>query len=546
MPSSTPIDHPPDVLITNVTIWSGEFPKPQHHWMAIKDGLIADMGAKGQQPPEASTTINGQGQVILPSFVDCHTHISAGSIANICRNGSALNSKEDALQAITVAASQDDSDWLVMFYVDWNAWDNPQPPTAQELEDAAQGRPVILICESLHRAILSESGLRACNVSRYAHSEFVESIDGVLNGIVWEEVFSICLEQVLRSVISSMGEAEFSEVLQAEANRHLAHGITDAHDPCVTLEMSRAMQQLNDTTALRISWSEVGKNGPLSSAGDGQSLDNFGDGPSSAKVFTDGAHRCAMCIEAKEAIKMTLGMFQHSVRTWNFSPLRQFFNDETVYRNGHFYRQGALFEADQLTNTLRSLNQTHDRIKIHALGNHAVDMTCDCLFESGITTKVCLEHATVINDDNIENLANLGVQVSAQPGFLPHYGEQFTNMRITGKYRGLAFRSMLDAGVDLIMSSDYPCGPLDPLHNMRCAVERKLSSGRTYLEKEAVSEEEAVYAYTVAGMKGITGKPKPGLVAGAPADFVILSDNPFKAATTVVSTWVDGNPVYTA
>ncbi len=539
-----PVQAGADLLITNVTLWSGARPRPTWGWLAIQGGRVHSTGGRDDTPPGSLQRIDGQGKVVLPSFVDCHSHISAGSIASICRNGSHFRSRHDALAAVSAAAAQDASDWLVLFYVDWDAWDDPRPPTAAELEDASGGRKVILVCESLHRAILSDSGLRACQISQLAHSRFVETRKGEMTGVVWEEVFSVCLEQVLHAVIAALGEDGFAHVLQAEARRHLACGITDAHDPCVTHAMSQAMQGLNRQTPLRISWSEVGAKGPLSSADGGQALQDFGEGPSSAKVFTDGAHRCAMCIEATDALRMSLGMLTSAITRFNFRPLRQLLSQPTAYRQGRFYQQGALFKPADLSARLRALDDTHARIKIHALGNHAVDMSCDCILESGITSKVCLEHATIVDNRNIDKLARLGVQVSAQPGFLPHFGSQFTNMRLTGRYRGLALRSMLDAGVDLIMSSDYPCGPLDPLHNMRCAVNRALPGGGSYLESEAVSPEEAVYAYTIAGMKGICGSPKPGLIAQAPADFVILTADPFVDASRVDSTWMAGKCVH--
>lgn len=533
-----------DLVIKNVTIWAGSRPKPHRGWLAINNRKFSALGSEEERPPEALKVIDGEGKTIMPSFVDCHSHLSAGAIASICRNGSTFNSKEDALQAVEVAAKEDDSSWLVFFYVDWNGWDTPVPPTATELEEASGGRKVFLACESLHRGILSESALEALNVSGYRNSDFVDTRKGALTGVVWEEVFSACMKQVFDALILSFGESELKSILRAEANRHLAYGITDVHDPGVTYDMSKHMVALNDESPLRISWSEVGSKGPVSSAGDGQLLDNFGNGPSSAKVFTDGAHRCAMCVDAAQAVIMTLGAIADSIKDFSPYPLRQILEEEFAFKRGKFYRKGALFEPYELTDKLTQLSESHERIKIHALGNQAVDMACDCIVESGITTKVCVEHATVLDDDNIEKLARHGVQVSAQPGFLPHYGSQFSSMRLKGRYRGLPLRSLLDADVNLIMSSDYPCGPLDPLHNMRCAVERKIEGGSVYLEHEAVCHEEAVYAYTIAGAQGITGASKSGVEIEKAADFVILSGHPFVHSTTVESTWINGDKVY--
>lgn len=535
-----------DLVITNVTVWAGSRPKPHRGWVAIADGKLSAIGGEDEMPPSGRVLMDGSGKTILPSFVDCHSHLSAGAIASICRNGSAFKSKQDALRAVEVAAREDDSAWLAFFYVDWNGWDIPVPPTAAELEEVSGGRKVFLVCASLHRGILSESALEALNVSKYRDSDFVGKRRGSLTGVVWESVFSACLNQVLDALIAALGESGLKETLRAEANRHLACGITDVHDPGVPYDLCRHMMALDEESPLRISWSEVGARGPVSTAGDGQRLEHFGSGPSSAKVFTDGAHRCAICVDASQAIIMTLGVIGDAIRGLNPYPVRQLIEEGISFKGGKFHRKGALFEPNELTEKLAQLSGSHSRIKIHALGNHAVDMACECVVESGLTTRVCIEHATVLDDGNIEKLARHGVQVSAQPGFLPHYGVEFFSMRLNGRYRGLPLRSLLDAGVDLILSSDYPCGPLDPLHNMRCAVERKIKGDRVYLENEAVCQEEAVYAYTVAGSKGITGVAKSGMEIGKVADFVVLNGDPFSHSTTVESTWIGGEKVYEA
>ncbi len=533
-----------DLVIANAVIWAGSRPKPHRGWLAISNGQFSGIGKEGDMPPAARALIDGKGKTIMPSFVDCHSHVLAGSIASICRNGSAFNTKQDALRAVEVAAKEDDSSWLVFFYVDWNEWDIPVPPTAFELEEASNGRRVFLACESLHRGILSESALEALHVSKYRDSDFVEKKRGVLTGVVWEEVFSTCMKQVFDALIAALGEETLKSVLKAEANRHLSYGITDVHDPGVPYDLCRHMMALNEDSPLRLSWSEVGEKGPVSTAGDGQPLKSFGNGPSSAKVFTDGAHRCAICVDTSQAIVMTLGAIKDAIKGMKPYPVHQLLEEKVAFRRGRFYRKGALFEPDELTKKLMQLSETHARIKIHALGNHAVDMTCDCVVESGLTTRVCIEHVTVLDDKNIEKLAKYGLQVSAQPGFLTHYGAQFSNMRLHGRYRGLPLRSLLDADVSLMMSSDYPCGPLDPLHNMRCAVDRKIKGDRVYLENESVRHEEAVYAYTIAGSKGITGAAKSGIEMNQTADFIILSGNPFVNSTRVESTWMGGKKVY--
>lgn len=52
-----------------------ELPVIENAWLLIKDGLIADYGKMDTCPKEATTTIDATGKVVMPTWVDCHTHI---------------------------------------------------------------------------------------------------------------------------------------------------------------------------------------------------------------------------------------------------------------------------------------------------------------------------------------------------------------------------------------------------------------------------------------------------------------------------------------
>ena len=101
-----------DLVIANVMVWAGVQPKPIRGWVAVANGKFNAIGGQNVEPPAAKQHIDGMGKTILPSFVDCHSHVSAGALASICRNGSVFTSKDDALKAVEIAAKADDSSWL--------------------------------------------------------------------------------------------------------------------------------------------------------------------------------------------------------------------------------------------------------------------------------------------------------------------------------------------------------------------------------------------------------------------------------------------------
>ena len=101
-------------------------------------------------------------------------------------------------------------------------------------------------------------------------------------------------------------------------------------------------------------------------------------------------------------------------------------------------------------------------------------------------------------------------------------------------------------GVAVSISSDNPCGPLDPLHNLRLAVTRVMPDGRVVDAREAVERTTALRAATIGGAAAI-GLPAPvGIAPGAPADLAVCDGDPFAPATRVVATWVDGREVWSA
>ncbi len=74
-----------DLLITNATIWTlGEAGTLEKGWLAVKDGVIEDMGP-GEPPAELKNrhTIDAGGRHLLPGLADCHTHLMEYATAEV-------------------------------------------------------------------------------------------------------------------------------------------------------------------------------------------------------------------------------------------------------------------------------------------------------------------------------------------------------------------------------------------------------------------------------------------------------------------------------
>ncbi|MCI0406559.1 MAG: amidohydrolase family protein, partial [candidate division Zixibacteria bacterium] len=114
------------------------------------------------------------------------------------------------------------------------------------------------------------------------------------------------------------------------------------------------------------------------------------------------------------------------------------------------------------------------------------------------------------------------------------------------------WRSLLKAGALLAFGSDAPVEPLEPLAGIYSAVCRKNPDEKEiWYPSQAVTATEAVRAYTVAPAILSGDENKRGTLAPRKlADFVVLSENPFKvsperlSSLEVLATVVGGEVVY--
>jgi predicted amidohydrolase YtcJ len=120
------------------------------------------------------------------------------------------------------------------------------------------------------------------------------------------------------------------------------------------------------------------------------------------------------------------------------------------------------------------------------------------------------------------------------------------------------FGDLQRAGARLVAGSDWPVSTPDPLAAIHVAVNRTAygEDGRAghepFLPEQALPLETAFAAYT-SGSAWVNHRDDAGVLApGAVADLAVLDRDPFTAPTAevgtarVVSTWVDGVPVFEA
>lgn len=535
-------------LLRGGFIWQGQKTSLSRGWMLIDGAIVKQIGTEEEPYPTDAEILDLDGRHVLPGFVDSHTHLSASALIPVSYDASSWTCVDDALAAVRNAVHDKANDeWLVFFYMDFSSWSDRSQPTASQLEEASNGRPVLLADISLHRGVLSSSGLRLTNISEDSADVFGDiekGKRGILTGLVWESAFSRALTIALTDIAKRVSDQGIERLLFQEAERHLSLGITDAHDPTISPDFQPLMSRLRSQSPLRLSWSVVGRNGMLTAPEATDLYADYGSGPKSAKLFLDGAHRCAMCLEAGDVLRMTKNALQQAFRKKSTAAMQALLKYRVKISGGHLHIPYLRYEESELLMRMDSLLKSGMRLKVHALGNLAAMQIASALKIARPDQLTCLEHLMVLSESDMDKLTKVDILASLQPGFIPHYGPFILDQGVVPALKGIPLQSLISRGIPTAISSDNPCGPLDPLHNIRCAVDRQLPDGRSFDASEALRSEQAIYAATLGGMVGITGKPKQGIEAGATADFVICSGHPMQKDSYVTSTWIEGQPVW--
>jgi len=177
-----------------------------------------------------------------------------------------------------------------------------------------------------------------------------------------------------------------------------------------------------------------------------------------------------------------------------------------------------------LARIVRQAVRARRQAAFHAIGDRMTRALLDAVQEAGGPAvrelRLRLEHAQLIDPQDIPRLKELGVLVAAQPTAL---GAPEKDQAILGRARAeraYPFRSLLEAGVRLSFGSDFP-GEIEyrPLEAIPRAVNRP--------GPERITAEQALACYTRESAYAEFMEEEKGTIApGKLADLVVLSGDP--------------------
>jgi predicted amidohydrolase YtcJ len=508
--------------------------------MAIQGNQILAVGSRAdvlQRLGDEVTQIDLAGKTVLPGFVDPHVHAVTGAlIANLMEyvGIARFTTTEEVLNFLRErAAVTAPGEWIAARNFDPSVQAGPGALTFAELDAVSTEHPIFVLNASGHLAYANSAAFAVAeippDIANPPGAEFVRDAKGNLNGVMKNNV-------------------AFGQVL-------LRYPAISTADPVAALlNLATQFNQVGLTT-----------------------VSEFSLGPADMEMMN------ATAATGKLTTRIRAYSFYTYDAAWDELGLQPHTGDEIVRIAGYKLvsdgsNQGytglqrepylntdnyglAYTEPEELTRLATKRSRQGWQLAIHANGDRAIDNVLDTLEavqSTGIDLRSLrprIEHCSILHDEQIARMKELGVSASFLIGHVYYWGVAFRD-EIFGEEKAELLdraRSCETAGVGFTLHSDFMVTDPNPLQMIEIAVTRRTQKEPDYALApwEAVTVESAIRAVTSEAAWQLNSDHEVGsLEPGKFADFVILENDPRRVTPAqiseikVLATWMNGQPVY--
>jgi predicted amidohydrolase YtcJ len=490
--------------------------------LAVRDGWIAATagpdGARGLLTAwrgPGTVVLHDPGLVVLPAFVDTHNHLMLAA-QNIL--GVPVSQAADIPGLVQLirerAASTPPGQWI-RTAADWHELRLAERrlPTAAELDEATTDHPVLLQ-RGGHNGVLNSAGLRLAGIGRDTPDLEGGFIDRDAAGEPRGWVQDAALELAQR-VLPPLPEQELIGGLGRASASYAADGIGTVRDAAVTPAQWHAYVRAQAGGQLSVRCHAMIMSTPAVIAAAG-----------SVDAYLDSLE--------EQGIKPGTG--DGLLRVWGLKFVLDGGVEAAAMTRPYHDRPGYLgelmWDREALAAALATCARRGWPVGTHAMGDLAVATLLDAIGDARARVPdapagmFAVEHGGLIGG-RIAQAVSLGVHVTVQQALLDGLAPAFLAAWGTDRTAALfPWRELVDAGAWISAGTDHPIGPLSPLRAVSGMTTRATPAG-VFGPEHAITREEALRLYTVAGARFLGGADAGALVPGAPADLVAFPADPF-------------------
>ena len=500
-----------DLMVTNAVVWTGAADGRRAQAVAVRAGRIVHVGSNAEVVRlrgDGTREIDARGRLLVPGFIDDHTHFVGGGFALASVDLRPARTPEEFTRLMAEHARKLPAGrWITEGNWDHEAWPGAPLPRREWIDSVTPEHPVAVSRLDGHMLVANTRALRMAGITRDTKDPPGGTIvrdprTGEPTGVLKDEAMSLVFRHT-----PPPSAAERAEALRTAQQHALERGVTMVNDmgswgDLEALRRARADGSLTIRVYEYVpidSWSRLRDYVAREGTGDAQL--KWGG----LKGFVDGS----------------LG----STTAWFYQPYLDEPGTSGLMVSDTAKLRASILEADR----------AGLHVVVHAIGDRANDWLLDVYQQATAQNgsrdrRFRIEHAQHLSRTAIGRFASLGVFPSMQPYHAIDDGrwaeKRIGAERIKTTY---AFRSLLDARAPLMFGSDWTVAPIEPLLGIYAVVTRRTIDDAHpggWVPEEKITVEEALRAYTRTNALGSFMEEQIGtLEPGKLADMVLLSEN---------------------
>lgn len=528
-----------NIILLQGRVWTGNPLQPWAEAVGISGERIIAVGSAKEVKKlgrKEAVIINLRGALILPGFIDCHTHFLEGGFFLLSIQLRAAKSRAEFISLIEKKAKElGEGEWILNGDWDHEQFDPPQLPRKEWIDGVTPKNPVCVNRLDGHMVLANSLALKIAGITKATPSPPGGEIQ---KDSKTGEPTGILKDAAMELVTRCMPEPSWKEKLRA-AETALSHaakfGVTSVHDmgDASHFEVYQELWRQGNLTCRIFLYFPITE------------VDHFLE----LKLKTPFGDDFLRIAGLKGFVDGSLG----SSTALFFDPY-----EDAPQKKGLLHSQ--MIPEGIMEERIRKAEKAGLQVAIHAIGDRANSLILD-IFEkiAGMDIQKDrrwrVEHAQHILLQDMERMSRLKIIASVQPYHAIDDGrwaeKKIGRRRCTYSY---AFRSLLDEGMFLACGSDWSVAPLNPLLGIYAAVTRQTLDGKNpqgWIPQQKISLEEALRGYTSHAAYAEFGENLKGTIEkGKMADIVVVDRNIFKIApeeikaAKVIMTIVAGKTVY--
>jgi hypothetical protein len=516
-----------DVVFINGNIYTVNGQRPHAQAVAVRAGKIIFVGSNAAVKPyqgKATRVVDLRGNTVVPGLTDSHYHLSGVGAREMNLNLEGVTSLEAFLAKVKERVGRaKPGEWVTGRGWIETFWKPPVFPTRWDLDKIAPDNPVYLTRADGHGGVANSAAIKIAGVVKETESPFGGEImkdkkTGEPNGMFLDRA-----QGLIGKHVPGANEDETERAILLGAARSIELGWCQIQNAGSSWKEVELLRQLYGRGKLKLRIYEAIR----------------GPGHDVQRLLREGPAIGAF--DNRLTIRHIKVSFDGALGSKGAALLEPYADHDS----SGFLTQKEEDLMPMFTEALRKGIQ----VETHAIGDRANRVILD-LYERAFKAvppaerkvrdpRWRVEHAQILNPDDIPRFAKLGVIPSMQPshaiGDLHFAPSRVGIKRLVGAY---AWQSLIKSGCIIAGGSDAPVERGEPMIEFYAAVARKDQrgfSGEGWHPEQAVTRQQALKMFTLwAAYAAFEEKIKGSIEVGKLADLTVLSADIMKIPETQI------------